>query len=93
MTEQRKNALVVPQRAIAELQGIYQVGVVGADNTVTIRVVKLGPQFADMWVVDSGLEPGDKVIVDGLQRLRDGMTVAPTPFKATQADAAARGGA
>jgi len=46
-----------------------------------------------MWVVDSGLEPGDKVIVDGLQRLRDGMTVAPTPFKATQADAAARGGA
>jgi len=93
VTEQRKNALVVPQRAIAELQGIYQVGVVGADNTVTIRVVKLGPQFADMWVVDSGLEPGDKVIVDGLQRLRDGMTVAPTPFKATQADAAARGGA
>ena len=93
VTEQRKNALVVPQRAIAELQGIYQVGVVGADNTVTIRVVKLGPQFADMWVVDSGLEPGDKVIVDGLQRLRDGMTVAPTPFKDTQADAAARGGA
>lgn len=93
VTEQRKNALVVPQRAITELQGIYQVGIVGPDNKVTIRIVKLGPQFADMWVVDSGLEPGDKVIVDGLQRLRDGMIVTPTPFKDTQADAAARGGA
>ena len=92
-TEQRKNALVVPQRAITELQGIYQVGIVGPDNKVTIRIVKLGPQFADMWIVDSGLEPGDKVIVDGLQRLRDGMTVTPTPFKDTQADAAVRGGA
>jgi len=93
VTEQRKNALVVPQRAITELQGIYQVGIVGPDNKVTIRIVKLGPQFADMWVVDSGLEPGDKVIVDGLQRLRDGMIVTPTPFKDTQADAAVRGGA
>jgi membrane fusion protein, multidrug efflux system len=92
-TEHRKNALVVPQRAIAELQGIYQVGVVGSDNKVTIRVVKLGPQFADVWVVDSGLEPGDKVVVDGLQRLRDGMTVTPTLFKDTQADTPARGGA
>ena len=93
VTEQRKNALVVPQRAITELQGIYQVGIVGPDNKVTIRIVKLGPQFADMWVVDSGLEAGDKVIVDGLQRLRDGMIVTPTPFKDTQADAAVRGGA
>jgi membrane fusion protein (multidrug efflux system) len=87
VTEDRKNAILVPQRAIAELQGIYQVGVVGADNKVTIKAVKLGPQFGDMWVVESGLEPGEKVVVDGFQRLRDGMVVAPASFKDTQADA------
>lgn len=87
VTEDLKNALLIPQRAIAELQGIYQVGVVDADNKVAIRAVKPGPQFHDMWVIDSGLQPGDKVVVDGLQRLRDGMTVAPTPFKDTQTNA------
>jgi RND family efflux transporter MFP subunit len=92
VTEERKDALLVPQRAIAELQGIYQVGVVGPDNKVAIKAVKLGPQFADMWIVDSGLAAGDSVVVDGLQRLRNGMVVAPTQFKDTQADAAVRGG-
>lgn len=92
ITEERKNAMLVPQRAIAELQGIYQVGVVGADNKVAIKRVQLGPQFADKWVVDSGLAPGDNVVVDGLQRLRDGMTVSPTPYKDTQADSAVGGG-
>ncbi len=87
MTQLRKGALLIPQRCVSELQGIYQVGVVGADNKVTIRTVKLGPQFQDMWVVDSGLEPGNNVIVDGLQRVRTGMTVAPAPYKDTQADA------
>jgi len=87
VTESRKNAILVPQRAIAELQGVYQVGVVGADNKVAIKAVKLGPQFGDMWVVESGLDPGDKVVVDGFQRLRDGMVVAPAPFKNTQAGA------
>jgi membrane fusion protein (multidrug efflux system) len=84
-TEERKNALLIPQQAISELQGIYQVGVVDSDNKVMIHAVKTGPQFGDMWVIESGLQPGDKVVVDGLQRLRDGMTVAPTPFKDTQA--------
>lgn len=87
VTQTYKNALVVPQRAISELQGIYQVGVVSSDNKVTIKTVKLGPQFGDMWVVESGLQPGENVIVDGLQRVRRGMTVAPTPYKDTQADA------
>jgi membrane fusion protein (multidrug efflux system) len=91
VTELRKDAIVVPQRAVSELQGIYQVGVVGADNKVAIKVVKLGPQFGDMWVIDSGLQAGDKVVVEGLQRLRDGMTVTPTPFKDTQANAVAGG--
>ena len=84
MTEERKSAMLIPQRAVAELQGIYQVGVVGADNKVAIRAVKPGPQYGDMWVIDSGIQPGDSVVVDGLQRLRDGMSVVPTPFKDTQ---------
>jgi membrane fusion protein (multidrug efflux system) len=86
-TEVRKNALLIPQRAVAELQGIYQVGVVDSENKVTIRAVKTGPQFGDMWVIESGLQPQEQVVVDGLQRLRDGMTVAPSPFKDTQANA------
>ncbi len=85
ITEVRKGALVVPQQAVLELQGIYQVGVVGADNKVTIKTVKLGPQLADVWLVESGLQAGDSVVVDGLQRIKSGMTVAPTPFKDTQA--------
>jgi membrane fusion protein (multidrug efflux system) len=92
VTERRKNALLVPQRAISELQGIYQVGVVSSDNKVAIRSVKPGPQYGDMWVVDSGLNAGDKVVVDGLQRLRDGMTVTPTPFRNTQQAEASKGG-
>ena len=87
VTELRKGAMVVPQRAVNELQGIYQVGVVSPENKVAIKAVKLGPQFGDLWVIDSGVQPGDKVVVDGLQRLRDGITVTPTPFKDTQADA------
>ena len=87
VTEVRKGALVVPQQAVLELQGIYQVGVVGADNKVTIKTVKLGPQLTDVWVVESGLQVGDNVVVDGLQRVKSGMTVAPTPFKDTQASA------
>jgi membrane fusion protein (multidrug efflux system) len=87
VTENRRSAVLVPQRAISELQGVYQVGVVSSDNKVAIRTVKPGPLFGDMWVIESGLQPGDRVVVDGLQRLRDGMTVAPTPFKDTQADA------
>jgi RND family efflux transporter MFP subunit len=85
VTELRKSAILIPQQAVSELQGVYQVGVVGADNKVTIQTVKLGPQFGDMWVVESGLQAGDNVVVDGLQRIKTGMTVVPTPFKNTQA--------
>jgi membrane fusion protein, multidrug efflux system len=87
VTELRKSALLIPQQSVLELQGVYQVGVVSADNKVSIKIVKLGPLFGDMWVVESGLQPGDNVIVDGLQRVKTGMTVAPTPFKDTQANA------
>ena len=86
ITEVRKDALLIPQQAVSELQGIYQVGVVH-DNKATIKTVKLGPQFGDMWVVESGLEAGENVIVDGLQRMKTGMTVSPAQFKDTQANA------
>jgi len=89
VSELRKGALLIPQQAVSELQGVYQVGVVAPDNKVTIKAVTLGPQFGDMWVVESGLQAGEKVVVDGLQRIKTGMTVAPTPFKDTQAAAPA----
>jgi membrane fusion protein (multidrug efflux system) len=89
VSELRKGALLIPQQAVSELQGVYQVGVVAPDNKVTIKPVTLGPQFGDMWVVETGLQAGDKVVVDGLQRIKTGMTVAPTPFKDTQATAPA----
>jgi len=87
VTELRKGALLIPQAAVSELQGIYQVGIVSPDNKVTLKTVKLGPLYGDMWVVESGLQLGDNVVVDGLQRIKTGMTVAPTPFKDTQANA------
>ncbi len=87
VTEVRKDALLIPQQAVSELQGIYQVGVVGSDNKATIKTVTLGPQSGDMWVVESGLQAGENVIVDGLQRVKTGMTVAPSQFKDTQANA------
>ncbi|HEY4229199.1 MAG TPA: efflux RND transporter periplasmic adaptor subunit [Thermoanaerobaculia bacterium] len=73
----RKGAILVPQRAVSELQGSYQVGVVGPDNKVTIKVVKPGPVDGNQWVIEEGLKPGDKIVVEGLQRVRSGMTVVP----------------
>jgi membrane fusion protein (multidrug efflux system) len=87
VTELRKSAVLIPQQAVSELQGVFQVGVVASDNKVTIKTVKLGPQSGDMWVVESGLQAGENVVVDGLQRIKTGMTVAPTPFKDTQTTA------
>ena len=85
-TELRKSALLIPQQSVSELQGVYQVGVVASDNKVTIKTVTLGPQFGDMWIVESGLQSGENVVVDGLQRIKSGMVVAPTHYKDTQAN-------
>jgi len=57
-----------------------------------LKAVKLGPQFRDMWVVESGLGVGENVVVEGLQRIKSGMTVTPTPYKDTQANASVGGG-
>jgi RND family efflux transporter MFP subunit len=76
----QKDALVVPQRAVSELQGNYQVAVVGPDNKVTIRTVTAGDWVGSDWVIAAGLNPGDKVVVEGVQKVRPGAQVIPKPF-------------
>jgi membrane fusion protein (multidrug efflux system) len=78
----KKGALLVPQRAVTELQGSYQVGVVGPDNKVDIRPVKASDRSGAMWVIDEGLKPGERVIAEGVQKVRQGMPVNPKPFQA-----------
>ncbi len=87
--EERKNVLLVPQRAVAELQGIFQLGVVQPDNKVDVRTVKLGPQINDRWVIEEGLSAGDRVIVEGLQQLRPGMQVVAKAYVPPTAGTAA----
>jgi len=74
----RPGALLVPQRSIVELQGNYLVAVVGNDNKVTVRTVKVGERTGALWIVDEGLEPGERVVFEGVQKARDGMVVNPT---------------
>ena len=71
VTESLKNALVVPQRAVQEIQGNHQVAVVGPDDTVDIRGVKVGPRYAGLWVITDGVKPGERVVAEGLQKVRD----------------------
>ena len=73
--ENRAAALAVPQRAVMETQGIFQLAVVGDDGTVDLRQVRMGPRVGDEWIVESGLEPGERVAIDGLQRMRPGIQV------------------
>ena len=75
--EQRTGALAVPQRAVMETQGIFQLAVVGDDGTVDLRQVQMGPRVDDQWIVESGLEPGERVALEGLQRMRPGVKVVP----------------
>ena len=73
--EEREGALAVPQRAVMETQGIFQLAVVGDDGTVDLRQVTMGPRLDEEWIVESGLEPGERVALEGLQRMRPGMRV------------------
>lgn len=79
LTNVLKSALVVPQRAVTELQGRYQVAVVGSDNKVSIRDVTVGTRVGSMWVIQSGLDAGDRVVTEGLAKIRDGAVVNPKP--------------
>lgn len=77
-------ALLVPQRAVSELQGSYQVAVVGGDNKVAIRTVEVGDAFGSQRIVSGGLTPGDRVVAEGIQKVRAGMLVNPIPFNGTR---------
>jgi RND family efflux transporter MFP subunit len=75
-------ALLVPQRAVSELQGGYQVAVVDADNKVDVRTVTVGDRVGNQWIIASGLNAGDRVVAEGVQRMRTGVHVNPKPFVA-----------
>ena len=78
-TEVRHDALLIPQRAVNELQGSYQVAVVDSNNTVQIRSVALGPQLGSDLIITSGIKPNERVVTEGVSKLKDGMRVSPQP--------------
>jgi membrane fusion protein (multidrug efflux system) len=82
LVKTESGALMVPQRAVGELQGIYQVAVVDADNSVKIREVKVGERFEGFWIIREGLKPGERVVAEGTQKVREGVKVSPKPYSA-----------
>jgi membrane fusion protein (multidrug efflux system) len=84
-TSTQNGALLVPQRAVSQLQGMYRIAVVGSDNKVTMRTITPGPTVGQMWVIQDGLKAGETVMVDGTQKVTPGATVAPRPFAGTLA--------
>jgi membrane fusion protein (multidrug efflux system) len=76
----QKGALLVPQPAVTELQGSYQVDVVGEGDKIAIRAVKVGDRIGTMWIIQDGLKAGERVVAEGEQTLRSGMIVQPKPF-------------
>jgi len=83
----QNGALLIPQRAVIELQGGHQVAVVGNDNKVTVRAVTVADRVGDLWMVTEGLKPGEQVIVEGVMKVRDGATVKAVPAKPAKAGA------
>src|SRR5262249_38468376 len=77
----KEKAPLVPQRAVTEMQGSYQVAVVTPENKVDIRPVKVGQRAGSLWIIDQGLKQGERVVVEGLQKVKAGMTVEPKPFQ------------
>lgn len=77
---ERKNALLVPQKAVQQLQGLQSVLTVGRDHKVAVRGIVTGDRVDQRWIVERGLEPGDTVIVEGLQKARPGAPVTPRPY-------------
>ena len=100
-TDMKKGALLIPQRSVTDMQGKLLVAVVGADNKVTIRPVKVAERIGSDWIIEEGLKPGEKVVVEGTQKVKPDMVVSPKPFDqeaaakaaAAQASAPAQGAA
>jgi membrane fusion protein, multidrug efflux system len=80
-TEERRNVIVIPQRAVVQLQSMQTVYAVGPDNKVMARAVKTGERVGEGWIVEQGLQSGDRVVVEGQLRIRPGMVVHPIPYK------------
>jgi len=78
----QKDALLVPQRAVTQTQGTYQLAVVDGEDKVNIRSVQLGEQFGNQWIVKDGVKPGERVVAEGVQKVRQGAQVKPKPFGA-----------
>jgi len=88
-TDIKKGAILVPQRAVSELQGFYQVAVVGPGDKVEIRPVQTGDRIGSLWIIEKGLNPGDRVIVEGVQKVKPDMIVNPKPAAETATPTAA----
>ncbi len=73
-----KNAIMIPQRCVMELQGLFNVFVVDENNKIETRDVKIGSKVGSLWLISEGLKPGEKVVFEGLQKVKDGITVTPT---------------
>jgi len=80
-TKIKKGVALVPQRAVIEVQGNREVAVVNAGNKIDMTPIKTGHRFGEMWVIEEGLQAGQKVVVEGIQKVRQGMSVTPRPFQ------------
>jgi membrane fusion protein (multidrug efflux system) len=80
VTNTKRGALLVPQRAVTELQGGYQLAVVTPDNKVEMRPVKVGERTGNLWIVEEGVAAGERVVAEGVQKIKPGMTIAPKTF-------------
>jgi hypothetical protein len=85
--DEKKGAILVPQRAVTELQGVYSVAVVKPDDTIDLRMVKPAERIGTEWVIDSGLKAGERIVVEGVQKVRAGSKVTPVPVAAAEAPA------
>ncbi len=80
MVQTKKGALLIPQRAVSEIQGKYLVAVVGPENKIDVRQVQVGEKIGSDWLIDKGLQAGDQIVAEGTQKVRPGMTVKVKPF-------------
>jgi len=87
VTRVDKGALLVPQRAVSDVQSKFLVAVVGSDNKVAIRPVVVGEKTGTEWIVSEGLKPGDRVVAEGIQKVKDGQQVNPKPYQSSSATA------
>jgi membrane fusion protein (multidrug efflux system) len=90
VTDVRKDALVIPQRSVIEMQGIYQVYVLGDSSKVQMQIIKPGPSYKDGYVVEDGLKSGDKIALGGTSLLKNGSVITPkmTPWQPGQSQTA-----